>query len=74
MSRASELGVKTGPLKRATAARIKKAKALMAELAGLWGDIDEAMVNEADHLTGRLEEMEATADASFELLREEWPA
>lgn len=74
MSRASELGVTTGPLKRATASRIKKAKALMVELCGLWGDIDEAMVNEADNMVARLEEMEAAADASFELLREEWPA
>lgn len=73
MSRASELGVKTGLLKRATTARIKKAKALMAEMSGLWGDIDEAMVNEADNMVARLEEMEAAADASFELLREEWP-
>lgn len=73
MSRASELGVRTGPLRRATASRIKKAKALMAELCGLWGDIDEAMVNEADNLVARLDEMEAAADASFELLREEWP-
>lgn len=73
MSRASELGVKTAPLKRSTASRIRKAKAMMVELAGLWGDIDEAMVGEADDMVARLEAMEITADASFELLREEWP-
>lgn len=73
MSRATELGVKTGPLKRATASRLKKAKALMVEVAGLWGDVDEAMVGEADAMVSRLEEMEASADHSFELLREEWP-
>lgn len=73
MSRASELGVKTGALKRATTSRIKKAKALMTDLAGLWGDIDQGMVNEADNMIARLEEMETSADHSFDLLREEWP-
>ena len=73
MSRATELGVKTGVLKRATASRIKKAKALMIEMAGLWGDIDEAMVCEAESMMARLDDMEAAADQSFELLSEEWP-
>lgn len=73
MSRASDLGVKTGALKRSTASRIKKAKALMVELAGLWGDIDEGMVIEADTMVARLDEMEVSAEHSFELLREEWP-
>lgn len=73
MSRASDLGVNTGALKRATASRIKKAKALMVEMAGLWGDIDQAMVNEADEMVARLDGMAVSADHSFELLREEWP-
>lgn len=73
MSRATELGVNVGALKRSTASRIKKAKGSMAELCGLWGDVDQAMVNEAENMIGRLEEMEAALDASVELLREEWP-
>lgn len=73
MSRATDLGVKPAQLKRATLSRIKKSKALMVELAGLWGDVDEAMVIEADTMADRLVEMETSLDASIELLREEWP-
>ncbi len=73
MSRASELGVKPGQLKRATQSRIKKAKAAMVEVIGLWGDIDEGMVNEGEALIDRLGEMETALDYSVELLREEWP-
>lgn len=73
MSRASDLGVKPAMLKRATQSRIKKAKALMVEIIGLWGDIDQAMVNEGDTLIDRLGELETSLDHSIELLREEWP-
>lgn len=72
-TRAKELGVNVGQLKRATKTRIARARTLMAELCGLWGDIDQAMVNEAETMTGRLDEMEVSLDASVELLREEWP-
>lgn len=72
-TRAKELGVNVGQLSRATKSRIKRAKTLMAELCGLWGDIDQAMVSEADTLSDRLDDMEAALDASVELLREEWP-
>ena len=73
MSRATDLGVKPAQLKRATLSRIKKSKALMVELAGLWGDVDEAMVIEADTMADRLVEMETSLDASIVPLREEWP-
>lgn len=72
MSRATDLGVNVGQLKRATASRIKRAKALMTELAGLWGDVDEAMVINADHMIDRLDEMSTSLDHSIELLREDW--
>jgi hypothetical protein len=72
MSRASDLGVNVGQLKRATGSRIKRARALMVELAGLWGDVDEAMVNAADQMAERLEEMTTSLDYSVELLREDW--
>lgn len=71
-TRAQDLGVNVGQLKRATASRIKKAKALMVELSGLWGDIDQAMVNEADNMAERLDELSVSLDHSVELLREGW--
>ena len=72
MNRASDLGVNVGQLKRATASRIKRAKALMVELSGLWGDVDQAMVNAADDFADRLDEMTTSLDHSVELLREDW--
>lgn len=72
MSRASDLGVNVGQLKRATASRIKRARALMVELAGLWGDVDEAMVMAADDMAARFDEMTTSLDHSVELLREDW--
>lgn len=72
-TRAQDLGVNVGQLSRATKSRIKRARALMTELAGLWCDIDQAMVGEADAMNDRLDEMEVSLDASVELLREAWP-
>lgn len=73
MSRASDIGVKPAQLKRATLSRIKRAQAAMTELSGLWGDVDQAMVNYADAMVDRLGELETSLDDSIELLREEWP-
>jgi len=73
VSRASDLGVKPGQLKRATQSRITKAKAAMVEIIGLWGDIDQAMVNEGEAFIDRLGELETSLDHSVELLREGWP-
>lgn len=71
-TRAEDLGVNIPKLKRATVSRIAKAKKLMEELSGLWGDIDQAMVNEADNMTARLDELTVSLDHSVELLREGW--
>ena len=73
MSRASDLGVKPAHIRRSTASRISKAKAALTEIIGLWGDIDQGMVNEAENLITAMDGLTESLDASIELLREEWP-
>lgn len=73
-TRAADLGVNVPRLKRSTVSRINKAKAQMVEIMGLWGDIDQAMVNEAENMIDRLDELASSLDSSVELLREGWDA
>lgn len=73
MSRASDLGVKPAQIRRSTVSRIGKAKAALVEIIGLWGDIDQGMVNEAENLITAMDGLTESLDASIELLREEWP-
>lgn len=73
MSRAADLGVKPAQIRRSTVSRIGKAKAALTEIIGLWDDIDQGMVNEAENLITAMDGLTESLDASIELLREEWP-
>lgn len=72
MSRASDLGVTPAKLRRATVSRLTRAKRLMEEVCGLWGDIDQAIVNDAETVIARLNEFDEALDQSFEILRGGW--
>jgi hypothetical protein len=68
-SRARMLGVKPGQMRRHSLSRIDRAKALIAEIAVHWDDVDSAVAFDADLAVQELERLEGGIEAAVDLLK-----
>lgn len=71
-TRADGLGVRPAAMRRHAKARIDRAKALLAEVAVHWDDVDSGVTASVDRLLMQFDETETDIAGAIDLISQPW--
>lgn len=71
-TRADGLGVRPAAMRRHAKARIDRAKALLAEVAVHWDEVDSSVVYAVDRLLRQFDELDADIAGAIDHISQPW--